>query len=71
MVSSKFMNQEIQMYNLVVWIITTQLSRSDCEWFKEVIYIICISDDDDDILWNGSEEDWNVSSECEEDEGTN
>ena len=27
--------------------------------------------DDDDILWNGSEEDCNVSSECEEDEGTN
>jgi hypothetical protein len=22
-------------------------------------------------VWNGSEEDWNVSSECEEDEGTN
>ena len=29
----------------------------------------CISDDDD-ILWNGSKADWNVSSECEEDEGT-
>ena len=24
----------------------------------------------DDILWNGSEEDGNVRSECEEDEGT-
>jgi hypothetical protein len=34
-----------------------------------VIYITCISDDDDDILWNGSEEDWNVGNECEEDEG--
>jgi len=22
-------------------------------------------------LWSGIEEDWNVSSECEEDEGTN
>jgi hypothetical protein len=26
--------------------------------------------DDDDLLWNGSEDDGNVSSECEEDEGT-
>ena len=25
---------------------------------------------DDDMLWNGSEEDGNVSGECEEDEGT-
>ena len=25
---------------------------------------------DDDMLWNGSEEDENVRSECEEDEGT-
>jgi hypothetical protein len=28
-------------------------------------------DDDDAMLWNGSEEDWNVNCECEEDEGTN
>ena len=25
---------------------------------------------DDDMLWNGSEEDRNVRSECKEDEGT-
>jgi len=25
---------------------------------------------DDDVLWNGSEEVGNVTSECEEDEGT-
>jgi hypothetical protein len=25
---------------------------------------------DDDMLWNGSEEDGDMSSECEEDEGT-
>jgi hypothetical protein len=25
---------------------------------------------DDDMLWNGSEEDGHVNSECEEDEGT-
>ena len=33
----------------------------------------CISsptDETDDMLWNGSEEDGNVRSECEEDEGT-
>jgi len=30
-----------------------------------------VETDDDDILWNGSEEDWNVSSEYEEDEGNN
>jgi hypothetical protein len=33
----------------------------------------CLSnavDDTDDMLWNGSEENGNVSSECEEDEGT-
>ena len=34
----------------------------------------CIStavDDDDDVLWNGREEDGNVRTACEEDEGTN
>ena len=25
---------------------------------------------DDDLLWNGREEDWNVRNESEEDEGT-
>jgi hypothetical protein len=27
-------------------------------------------DETDDILWNGSEENGDMSSECEEDEGT-
>ena len=35
----------------------------------------CVSNEmdgtDDDMLWNGSEEDGNVRSEYEEDEGTN
>jgi len=35
-----------------------------------MIYITCISNDDA-ILWNGSEEDWKVISEYEEDDGTN
>ena len=33
----------------------------------------CISnavDETDDMLWNGSEEDGDVSSECQQDEGT-
>ena len=29
-----------------------------------------LDETDVDMLWNGSEEDRNVSSECEEDEGT-
>jgi hypothetical protein len=29
-----------------------------------------VNGSDDDILWNGSEEDGDVRSECEEDEGT-
>ena len=43
------------------------LTRCDCEGF-------CISngmdETDDEMLWNGSEEDGNVKSWCEEDEGT-
>ena len=29
-----------------------------------------VDETDDDMLWNGSEEDGNVRSECEGDEGT-
>jgi hypothetical protein len=45
------------------------LTRSDCEGFKKH----CIStamDENDDMLWGGSEEVGNIRSECEEDEGT-
>jgi hypothetical protein len=45
------------------------LTRSDREGFKKC----CISnavDGTDDMLWNGSEEDGNVRSECKEDAGT-
>ena len=46
------------------------LTRSDCAGFYEVFYIQCSGDGTDDVLWNGSEEDGNVRSEHEEDEGT-
>ena len=38
----------------------------DCEGFEEALYVQC----NDDMLWNGSEENGDVRSECEEDEGT-
>ena len=45
------------------------LTRSKLKGFK-----FCISTatdgTDDDMQWNGSEDDGNVRSECEEDEGT-
>jgi hypothetical protein len=40
------------------------LTRSGCAGSSAV-------EGTDDVLWNGSEEDGNVRSECEEDEGTN
>ena len=46
------------------------VTRSECELFEEVLYIQCNGNGtSDDMLWNGSEEDGNVESECEEDEG--
>ena len=47
-------------------------SKVNVKGFKKC----CISnsvdrtDDDDDVLWNGSKEDGNVRSQCEEDDGT-
>ena len=40
------------------------LTRSDCEESKAV------DETDDDMLWNDSEEDENVTSKFEKDEGT-
>ena len=37
---------------------------------KCCVYNAVDETDDDDMLWNGSEEDGNVRNECEEDEGT-
>jgi hypothetical protein len=54
-----------------MWIITAWQSIS-----PEVIvkgFKCCISnamDETDDMLWNGSEEDGDVGSECEKDKGT-
>jgi len=56
-----------------VWIITAWQHVSP-EVTVKGFKMRCISnptdESDDDILWNGSEEDGNVRSECEEDEGT-
>ena len=46
------------------------LTRSDCEGFKKCCISNAVDEADDDMLRNGSEEDGNVRSECEEDEVT-
>jgi hypothetical protein len=38
--------------------------------FKKCCLSIAVEGTDDDMMWNGSEEDGNVRGECEEDEGT-
>ena len=38
--------------------------------FKKSCIFIGMDGTDDDMLWNGSEEDGNVRSECAEDKGT-
>jgi hypothetical protein len=40
------------------------------EGFKNCCVSNAVDGTDDDMLWNDSEEDGNVRSECEEDEGT-
>ena len=39
--------------------------------FKKCCTCNAVDGTDDDMLWNGSGEDGNVRSECEEDEGSN
>jgi hypothetical protein len=59
--SNKFTKQEIKMYYLVTVNrnnLAVCLTRSDCEGLVQVMYIHC------------SEEDGDVRSECEEDEGS-
>ena len=50
--------------------VAVHLTRSDCEGFKKCCISNAMDETDDDMLWNGSEEDGNVRSECEQDEGT-
>ena len=38
--------------------------------FKKCCVSNAVGEPDNNMLWNGSEEDWNVRTECEEDEGT-
>jgi hypothetical protein len=38
--------------------------------FKKCCISSAVDGTDNGMLWNGSVEDWNVRSECEEDEGT-
>jgi hypothetical protein len=38
--------------------------------FKKICISNAVDEIDDGMLWNGSEKDGNVTSECEEDEGT-
>jgi hypothetical protein len=38
--------------------------------FKKCCVSSAVGEIDDDMLWNGREEDGSVRSECEEDEGT-
>ena len=38
--------------------------------FKKCCISNAVDETDDDTLWNSNEEDGNVRSECEEDEGT-
>jgi hypothetical protein len=44
--------------------------RSHCVGIKKCCISTAINETDDDILWKGSEEDGDIRSECEEDEGT-
>jgi hypothetical protein len=37
---------------------------------RSAVYPTAVGGTDDDMLWTGSEEDGDVRSECEEDEGT-
>jgi len=46
------------------------LTRSKLKSFRKCCISTAMDGTDDDMLWNDSEEDGNVRSECEEDEGT-
>ena len=47
-----------------------QVLCSTVRGFKKCCMSTAVDETDDDMLWNGSEEDGNVRSRCLEDEGT-
>ena len=46
------------------------LTRCDCEGLRKCCISNAVDETDDDMIWNGSEEDRNVRRQCEEVEGT-
>ena len=71
--SSKLINKEIKMCNLVTGD-NNGMAAISTEVIVKGFKKCCISsagdENDDDMLWNGSEENGDVRSECEGDEGT-
>jgi len=55
-----------------MWIILSWQHISPAVILKgfEKCFVFSAVDETDNVLWNGSEEDGNVRSECEEDRGT-
>ena len=56
-----------------MWIITAWqriTPKVTVKGFEKCCLSNAVDETDDDMLWNGSEEDGNFRSECEEDEGT-
>ena len=56
-----------------MWFITTWQCNSaevTVKGFKTGCISNAMDGTDCDMMWNGSEEDWKVRSQCEEDEGT-
>jgi hypothetical protein len=69
--SSKFINQEIKMCNLVN-VDNNGMAAISTEVIVKGFKKCCLSSavDESDMLWNGNEEDRVVRSECKEDEGS-
>ena len=67
-------NQKIEMYYLVSVdhdVMAVHLNPElIVKGFKKCHIFSAVDETDGDMLWNGGEEDGNVSSECDEDEGT-
>jgi hypothetical protein len=57
------------MYCLVHVDHNSMAAHLSVKWLRRVV-TSAVHETDNDILWNGSAEDGNVRSECQEDEGT-